>query len=211
MNAPPAARLPTNPFATRFTRPGVLPPLASDGTPLDATRLAARLTGGRVMAIEGPHGHGKSTLLAGVLAAAAAAGREVRLVRVRSEWDSWRPVAAALAAGRGACLGCDGWERSLPGTAALVRCIARLRCLSVVVTIHAPAGLAVLARCGTSKELLAALVARLPGHGGLIGGHDIEDAFDRHSGNLREALYDLYDRFERRSRREHPRVGCAPR
>lgn len=210
MNGSPPDRLPTNPFATRFTRPGMLPPLDVDGAPLDAARLAWGLAPGCVVTIEGPHGHGKSTLLAAILAAARTAGREATLVRVRSVRDSWRPVAAALGADRGACLGCDGWERCLPGVATAIRFIAAMRRLSVVVTAHAPAGLPVLARCGTSRRLFAALVARLPGHGGVIDARDIEDAFDRHAGDLREAFYDLYDRFERRIRRNRHLVDVTP-
>lgn len=207
MSRCPSPRLPTNPFATRFTRPGMLPPLDERGAPLDAACLARGLEAGAVVVIEGPHGHGKSTLLAALLAAAHDAGRETTLVRVRTPLDAWKPVAAALLARRGSCLGCDGWERTPPGTAVLVRWIAALRRLSVVLTAHRPLGLPVLAHCGTSPRLLAELVARLPGHGGLIGPEDIDDAFARHAGNLREALYDLYDRFERRIRIQG-RLAC---
>jgi hypothetical protein len=49
----------------------------------------------------------------------------------------------------------------------------------------------------------------LPDHGGLITGDDIDDACRRHAGNLREALYDLYDRFERRARRHSPAAWCS--
>jgi len=202
MNYARLARLPTNPFATRFTRPGKLPPLDCDGAPIDATRLARSLTTGCVVAIEGPHGHGKSTLLAALLVAAESSGRTTTVIRVRSARETWRPVVASVTMTRGSCLGCDGWERCLPGTATLVRLIAALRHISVVVTAHGPAGLPVLAHCDTSPRLLAGLVSRLPEHGGLIDATDIEDAFERHAGNLREALYDLYDRFERRVRQD---------
>jgi hypothetical protein len=104
---------------------------------------------------------------------------------------------------------CDGWERAIPGTAALVRLIAAARGLRVVVTAHGRAGLPILARCETSPGLLAEVVALLPDHGGLITGDDIDDACRRHAGNLREALYDLYDRFERRARRHSPAAWCS--
>jgi hypothetical protein len=57
-----------------------------------------------------------------------------------------------------------------------------------------------LLECRTSPGLLATLVARLPESGDVIGTADVDEAFSRHSGNVRDALYDLYDRFERRSR-----------
>jgi len=203
----PARRLPTNPFATRFTRPGMLPPLGLHGDPIDAARLLAQLPRGRVVAIVGPHGHGKSTLLTALTKAAAAAEPTVTAVRVRSPLDSWRPMVAVLASRPGGFVACDGWERAVPGTAALVRLVAAVRGLRVVVTAHGQAGLRVVARCETSPGLLAEVVARLPDHGGLITGGDIDEACRRHAGNLREALYDLYDRFERRARRRPAAVG----
>lgn len=190
-----------NPFATRHTRPGMLPPLDDRGEPIDPARLLAGVGPGRVVAVMGPHGHGKSTLVAAVAVAARAAGWAVREVRVRSPLESWRPVAAAIAAARGTFLACDGWERAFPGTATAVRIIAAARGLRVVVTVHRRGSLPILARCDTSPRLLAQLVARLPDHAGLISAHDVDDAYRRHEGNLREALYDLYDRFERQSRR----------
>jgi hypothetical protein len=204
MTNAPVRRLPTNPFATRFTRPGELEPLDEQGEPVDAASLLARLGPGRVVAIEGPHGHGKSTLLAAIMAAARADGWATAAVRVRSPFDAWRPIVTAVTTPQGGLVGCDGWERAAPGTAAIVRLVAAARGLRVVVTTHRPGGLRLLARCGTSPRLLAQLVMRLPDHGGLIAAADIDDAFHRHAGNLREALYDLYDRFERRARGLRP-------
>lgn len=202
-------RLPTNPFATRFTRPGVLPALGPQGEPIDAAGLLSRISPGRVVTLVGPHGHGKSTLLSCLTAAARHAGSETTAVRIRSPSDSWRPVAAVLATPRGGLVTCDGWERSLPGTGVVVRAVAAARGLRVVVTTHQPRGLPVLAYCDTSAALLDELVARLPDHGGLIDATDIDDAYHRHAGNVREALYDLYDRFERRAR-DHHREAEAP-
>jgi len=208
MTPTPPRRLPTNPFATRFTKPGMLPPLGPDGEPLDAGRLLDRLEPGRVMAIVGPHGHGKSTLLVALTAAAGRAGSTMTSVRIRSFLDSWRPVAAVLTAATGG-VACDGWERALPGVRLAVRLLAAARRLRVVVTAHGCHGLPVLARCDTSPGLLDELVSRLPDHGGLIDASDIAAAYRRHAGNLREALYDLYDRFERRARARYHVAGTA--
>jgi len=203
-------RLPTNPFATRFTKPGMLPPLGPRGEPIDTRRLLDRLAPGRVVAIVGPHGHGKSTLLAALTTAAGRAGSATTSVRVRSPLDSWRPVAAALVSPGGGLVACDGWERALPGIDLVVRLLAAARGLRIVVTTHCRRGLPVLVRCGTSPSLLDGLVARLPDHGGLISVSDIDDAYRRHAGNLREALYDLYDRFERRVRGRSPTGDTPP-
>ena len=63
------------------------------------------------------------------------------------------------------------------------------------------AGMAVAVRTTSTLPLLTAIVARLPAHRDLITGPDLAEAFARHRGNLRDALGDLYDRFEMRSRR----------
>ena len=49
--------------------------------------------------------------------------------------------------------------------------------------------------------VIVAIVARLPDHDALITGDDLSDVFARHGENLRDALGDLYDRYELRSRR----------
>ena len=55
-------------------------------------------------------------------------------------------------------------------------------------------------QCRSNQQILNAVVGCLPSHGGIIQEDDCEDAFRKSSGNLREALLDLYDRFERRIR-----------
>jgi hypothetical protein len=177
----------------------MLPPLDAAGVPIDAGQLLARLRPGG-MAIEGPHGHGKSTLLRAVLSQAALAGRPTSLHRVGGR--AWvRRILCAIASARpGAVVGIDGWELLPVGMACLLGTAATCRRATLVVTTHGPGRLPVLARCETSPRLLAALVDLLPPHGGRILPEDIEAAFRRHGGDVREALYDLYDRFERRVR-----------
>ena len=54
----------SNPFATRFTRAGALPPLNDDGSPFDAAAVLATLEeAAGCGAFVGPHGSGKSTRL----------------------------------------------------------------------------------------------------------------------------------------------------
>jgi hypothetical protein len=198
---PTAGRLPANPFATRHTRPGVLPPLAADGSHRDVAVLAALILRLGGAGIEGPHGSGKSTLLAALVTELAAAGRLACGMRLGRH----APVAALAAilrasSGRAVCL--DGWDTLGRLPAALARLAARCRGVVLVVTSHRPAGLPVAVPTATSEALLRALVGRLPDHGGLITAADLAGAFARHHGNLREAFLDLYDRFEHRARRQ---------
>jgi hypothetical protein len=55
-------------------------------------------------------------------------------------------------------------------------------------------------RTSATLALLAAIVARLPDHGRSIEAADLADALGHHPSDLREALLELYDRFEERTR-----------
>lgn len=196
------SRLPTNPFATRFIRPGVLPPLDVHGRPVEVARLLESLpTLGRIATIVGPHGHGKTTLLTAIARAAASTGRGVTWLTVRSVADAWRTVAVVGRTRHGDLVCIDGWERMLCGTARIARVLARVRGCSLLVTTHGAGPLPVLARCTSSPMLLAAIVALVPDSRGHISPSDIEAAFHRHRGDIREALSELYDRFEDSVRR----------
>jgi hypothetical protein len=188
---------PGNPFATRYTRPGAIPPLDRRGCPIDIAALIARLDGLEAAALEAPHGHGKSTLLLALAAALGAMGRPVTMVRVRGWRDAWAACHAVVAAPRRTAVFIDGWEQ-LGLLAAPLRAAARVLRRTLLVTSHRSTGLPLLRACETTPDLLRAIVARLPDRGGPVDEADIAAAFRRHGGNLRESLYDLYDRVERR-------------
>lgn len=194
------AATPRNPFATRHTRPGCLVPRDPAGEPLDVVALAARARRLRTAAIEGPHGAGKTNLLHALARHLAGADLLGGTVRVRSRRDGLAVVRAALRARPGTTVCVDGWEALGRAGAVVVRRLAACRRVGLVVTCHRSAGLPALVRCTTTPALLARLVADLPGHGGLIDASDVREAFAARCGNVREALYDLYDRFERRAR-----------
>lgn len=202
MNAPtPNSAVRSNPFATRFTRPGVVAPLDVDGVPLDLDALLDRLaTLGGSGSIEGLHGRGKTTALLALAARAAFRGLAVHVCRVRSMRDLAMVCRSLCRLPAGGTLFIDGWE-SLGGVCCgLIRMLATVRARRLVVTSHRPSGLPLLLACRTSRRLLAGILARLPDPDGAIDDRDVGEAFLRHDGNLREALYDLYDRFERRVR-----------
>jgi hypothetical protein len=201
-----------NPFATRHTRPGRLEPLDERGQPRDLEAILKKLAalGGRA-AIRGPHGSGKTTLLEHLAKALESRGARVEWIRLRAWRDGAAGAAADVAAAFRAILGCragaticiDGWEQMGPA-AAVAAALARLRGRGLLVTTHRAPRLPLLVACATSPLLLAAIVRRLPGHASWAGSSiheaDIEAAFARQGGNVRESLYELYDRFEERSR-----------
>lgn len=196
-----AARRRINPFTTRHTRPGRLPPLDDAGRPRDMATTLAAVRRRAATAIVGPHGTGKSTLLAAIAAELATAGESAGLLQLRRHRDGLALLAAVLRAPRGSSLCVDGWERLGPIGAAAVRLVAGARGCRLVVTSHRPAGMPTLVRTGGGLPVLTAIIARLPDHGGLITPADLAESFARHGGNLRDSLDDLYDRFERRARR----------
>lgn len=200
MTTAPTAGLPANPFATRHTSPGRLVPRAMNGEPLDLAALLDCVRAVRSAAIEGRHGAGKTTLLRALAAALAERDTLAGLVRPRSRADAPDVLRAVRAATPGRVLCVDSWEALGRAWAAAIRWTARRRGVGLLVTSHRPTGLPTLVRCETSATLLTRLVEDLPPHHGLVTAPDVEEAFRRHRGDIREALYDLYDRFERRAR-----------
>lgn len=196
-----------NPFSTRFTSPGRLPPLDHRGEEVDPGELLHRLDRhGSCAAIRGPHGSGKSTLLVALADRLRVRGRLGGLVRLGGGFRrDLLVVARGLAAcDRGHVLCVDSWER-LGWVAAAVAClVARVAGRGLLVTSHGDGLLPTLVSCSTTPRLLARIMERLPDRVGLVGEVDVEQAFDEANGNLREALFLLYDRFERARR---PGVG----
>ncbi len=191
--------IPRNPFITRHTRPGVLPPLDTDGQPVDVAGLTAMILRHGGASIEGPHGTGKSTLLAALAQSLARADRLGGIFRLQSGHDVPSALRGIHRAAVGTFVCLDGldvfWSLGI-----LARSLAWSRGVGLVVTSHGPAGLPYVIRTTATLPLLAAIVKRLPDHGGLIDADDLADALARHPGNIREALLDLYDRFEHRAR-----------
>lgn len=190
-----------NPFTTRHTRPGRLVPRDAHGEPLDLGALVTEARRLRSASIVGPHGAGKTNLLANLAGGLADAGVLAGTVRVRSRRDGMSVLRATLLAARGAILCIDGWEALGGAWAGAIRRLSRWRDVGLLVTCHSAVGWPVLVRCSTTPTLLARLVADLPDHGGLLTATDVAEAFTACRGDVREALYDLYDRFERRARR----------
>lgn len=206
---------PSNPFATRFTAPGRIGPRDHDGRTIDIDVVLDQLSSlGGTAAIVGPHGSGKSTLLVHLADTLERRGRRVRRVRLRS----WRDAATALSAIRGSsvcdtvCI--DSWDCAGFAVRGVLRMAARLSGCGLLVTAHRDVGLPTLLQCRPTVGLLRAIVLTLPAkdrwYGTWIRESDVSAAFAAHGGNLREALYDLYDRFEVSARhdRERRRDGC---
>ena len=143
-------------------------------------------------AIVGPEGRGKTTLLEdlGERLAQGFGVRHLRLTRERPTFD--RPFLRDFFHGlsdRDVIL-FDGAEQL--GRLAWWRFVRRSRrARGLVITSHRPGLLPTLVECETNVPLLRGIVADL--HPG--GSEEAaEELFTRHSGNVREALRELYDR-----------------
>ncbi len=194
-------RMVLNPFSTRHTRPGSIAPLDATGRPVDLDALLDRLHGlGGTAAIVGPHGSGKSTLLTHLAAALERQGGRAPRIRLHS-WPDAAAVWMALWRARpGDTICIDSWECTGRLFGTLLRVVARSTGRCLLVTSHRRSGFPEVARCTTSPALLQSIVGGLPDHelwlGSLVRVTDIDEAFAHHGGNLRESLYELYDRFE---------------
>ena len=192
-----------NPFASRYTRPGCLPPLDHMGRCIDADAMLSAFDHmGAMASIRGPHGAGKSTLLTHLADRWEDRGMAVERVRLRTRGDMSQAMACIGRAPDAGLVCIDSWE--LAGGFARWRAYRKARSVGcrLLVTEHRRTGLPVLIECRTTAALLGKIVSRLPDHhrwfGTLIDSADIEAAFALSGGNLREAIAELYDRFERR-------------
>ncbi|HJT36711.1 MAG TPA: hypothetical protein VJ783_32110 [Pirellulales bacterium] len=189
-----------NPFATRFVRPGAL--AYRFGTGDSAERLVERLrASGWWGQIIGPHGSGKSTLLASLRPALAEAGRMTFAIALHQHERRLRPTDQLDGLGPDSQLIVDGYEqlRRWARWRLAHRC-RRVGC-GLLVTAHEDVGLPTVALVEPSLETLRHVVGQLTSEGdSTIGDDVVSAAWQRCRGNLREALFDLYDLYESRRR-----------
>jgi hypothetical protein len=191
----------SNPFLTRFVRPGTVPFFFPPG--LDAAALVARLREfGWRGAIIGPHGSGKSTLLESLGRELERAGRTVIRFTLH---DGQRRLSAPRVDARlwtsDTIIAIDGYEQlSRWSRWRLARRCHRSRC-GLLATSHRPTSLPELFRTEVDCDLLERIVARLlEGKERLISCDDVRQVFSRYRDNAREALFALYDLHETRAR-----------
>lgn len=189
-----------NPFATRHTRPGALAYDFGEGASLDDVLERLEACGGWG-SIVGPHGSGKSTLVATLASALERAGRGV-LATVLHAGQRRLPAgfAGAVRDRSGpATVIVDGYEQLGWWARWRLERLCRRGRHGLVVTCHRPVALPVVFATKTSPELAQRLAARLmPPTEESIAEAVVGEIFRRHAGNLREVLMDLYDVFEQR-------------
>jgi len=195
---------PSNPFATRWIRPGAITFQFPVGQSLSGlvTQLVADDWWGQIV---GPHGSGKSTLLATLLPACLDAGRRIvrydlhdrqrRLPDHAPATDAWDASTLVVI---------DGYEQLSYFARWQLRRACRRRGSGLLITSHRRQGLPVLMETATSERLLRSLVMMLQSRqeasstGSMVSTAEIDTAFHQQRGNLREALLQLYDLHQQR-------------
>lgn len=202
-----------NPFRSRC-----LDALAFRDPDVDAERLLERWhEAGRRGSVIGPKGSGKTTLLSEASRRLREQGRTVEHLRLSADiadFDeagdggqegivhsgrppSWRALGRRLrACGPEGVLILDGIDL-LPQARRVALHWQLGRIHGVLVSSHRDGWLPVLHRTRTSPELLEDLVSELLGAPAAHHRPLLDDLFERHRGNLRDALFDLYARAAR--------------
>jgi hypothetical protein len=194
-----------NPFATRRVRPGAVPFFFPPGVgvALLVERLRAAGFCGQII---GGHGTGKSTLVAALLPELRRAGREPVLVTLHDGRrtvppEAWSALRQAERAGQAVLLVVDGYERLTLWQRLWLRWRCRRRGHGLLVTAHTAVGLPELYRTEVTAELAGRVHDHLlPGPNRLVSSGELVERLAAHNGNLREARFDLYDRYEERAR-----------
>ncbi|RMF93248.1 MAG: hypothetical protein D6741_13905 [Planctomycetota bacterium] len=186
-----------NPFVARLVRPGAiayLPPPDVDLEHLIDRFFALQCRG----SIVGPHGTGKSAFTAEFARRLTERRKEVVFVELHQAANRL-PDRTFARAVPGAVMVVDGYEQLSVVVRRSLRAWTRLRGCGLFVTCHRPLGLPVLYRTRPDREQARRIVAHLQqSHEApsLIEPADVDAAFDRHEGNLREIMFDLYDLYE---------------
>ena len=191
----------SNAFSTRRIRPGRLAFRFADATDL-ATLLRRLETQGFWGEIIGPHGTGKSTLLEHLLPLCEAQGRVVERFQFRSDHRqlcinaerrrTWNARTLVVV---------DGYEQLSWWNRWRLKRWCRQQGTGLLVTAHRSQGLPHLYTTNASEELLRELVDELvrDSHPAWRpSDNEVSAAYEAQRGNLREALLQLYDVFQRR-------------
>lgn len=199
MSSAPEPLLATNPFSTRHVRPGAIPYLFPPDASCE-TLLACLEQNAWFGQIVGPHGSGKSALVATLIAALGAREHPVERIELHDGQRALPGGLARIAAlARGTLVIVDGYEQLATWNRLRLRRCCRRQGLGLLVTVHTPVRLPLLFSTEATPQLAERIVQYLLGQlPWPVSEAELHRAFERHQGNLRELLFDLYDAYEQR-------------
>ncbi len=189
----------SNPFATRFIRPGAIEYLFPAG--ISAATLAADLERNHWRgSLMGPHGSGKSSLLMALIPELERLGRQ--LVRQQLQggqrtltwpdlnWRAWTLNTLVVI---------DGYEQLSLWQRLLLRARIHQRRAGLLVTAHQPVSLPLIYTTRPTPDLAQQIVRQLLTAGDeRITPEDVSLACAAHPGNIRETLLCLFDLYRSR-------------
>jgi energy-coupling factor transporter ATP-binding protein EcfA2 len=196
-----------NPFSSRRVRPGAIAYRFPPGQTAEGIVGRLEQNGWRGQ-IVGPHGTGKSTLLAALLPLIQRRGIPTVLYQLhdRQRHLPGDPGQEELTAGTVVIV--DVYEQLGLWSRIRLRGLCRRKRLGLLVTTHRPVALPLLYQTRSSPELAHEIASMLLAEEGqasqTISRDEVSRLFEKHRGNLREVLFGLYDWYELRQQ-QHPR------
>ena len=204
-----------NPFATRFIQPGAISYQCFDGG--NVAQLAQRfleLPSKRGIVI-GPHGSGKSTLIASLVDELSILLPESQIHHLRFSTDrpAWRSLLVSTRQWtRSSIVVLDGYEQLKYGTRFFVERTARTRSISILATAHQPVrGFEPIWTTSVSESSSHWVVEQLLQQAGhpadameLLKSEAWTRSRAMHGQNLRESLFDMYDWWQSSTARRSP-------
>jgi hypothetical protein len=190
-----------NPFCTRRIRPGSVEYFFPAGVAVEdlIDRLRRNCWQGEIV---GPHGSGKSALLARLFAAVEQAGRKPVLFELhdgqRRLPNDWTENIKLPQVSAPPLIVVDGYEQLSLWNRFFLKRYCRRRNIGLLVTSHVPTGLPEIFKTTASLEIARQIVEQLMQNQPMkIPPEIIADLFALHNGDIREMLFDLYDLYER--------------
>jgi hypothetical protein len=190
----------SNPFSTRFIRPGAIPFLFGEGE--SAARLVERLRQkhwrGQII---GPHGSGKSTLLATLKPELESAGRRVLSITLHQGERRLRALdRRQLDAATQVVI--DGYEQLSWWSRSVVKWLCWSSGAGLLATAHTDVELPTIYTTEPSEELVRTVVAQLLSNNGVsMKAADIATAYKLAGGDVRETLFKLFDIYQANEQR----------
>ena len=193
-----------NPFATRFIQPGAISYNCFDrGNVTELAKRFLELPSKRGIII-GPHGSGKSTLIASLVAELSIILPDSKIHQLRFSTDrpAWRSLLVSTKQWpHSSIVVLDGYEQLKYWSRFLIERIARTRSISIMATAHQPIrGFEPIWRTSVSESSSRWVVEQLlqqAGHPAGVKELLQSDAWSHsraiHGENLRESLFDMYD------------------
>ncbi len=191
----------TNPFSTAFIRPGAIPYQFPENESLDDLfhRFEVAEHRGEII---GPHGTGKSTLIAAFSDYLQKQRLTIYLVTLHDGQRRLPFSPNRLDQPEGTILVVDGFEQLSWWNRQILFRVCRQKKWGILVTAHTPTGLPTIFETAMSPALGMRVVLQLldqrqrPLAESVVTPRQALRRLREHDGNLRETLFDLYDRWE---------------